>query len=329
VSSVEKLRAIIALQNHIVLAGLDAQAVMKTVVTELPRLIPAAWGALLEVCEGENMVCRAASGPYNNAIGVSVPRNESLPGLCASSGEPLYAKDIASDPRVARGAGQEMNIRSMICHPLFAADECFGVCIAASGNSDAFDADDSELLEMLASVIGASLQHAALFAQAQRVGRIDPITSLGNRRAYDEEIIRSVASAHRNGQSLTLVIFDLDDFKRVNDTFGHAAGDCVLQLFSGILEANVRAGDRIFRLGGDEFCVILPSTTKNEGMLLARRIEIALRELEIAGSRIRASAGIAELEELEDGASLSKRADVHMYHAKHKRRDTRAALQLG
>jgi diguanylate cyclase (GGDEF)-like protein len=324
----ETLRAIIALQNHIVLAGLDAQAVMNTVVTELPRLIPAASGAVLEVCEGESMVCRAASGPFTGAIGQSVPRAHSLPGLCAASGKPLHTDDTETDSRVARDHRLQLAMRSMICYPLFAADDCFGVCIAASERPRAFGPDDMELLEMLASVIGASLQHAALFAQAERVGRIDPLTSLANRRAYDEEIIRSVASAHRRGESLALVMLDLNEFKEVNDAHGHAAGDSVLQAFSRLLEENVRSGDRVFRLGGDEFCVILINAAKTEALMLLRRIETALKRLEKDGMKIAASAGIAQLEALEDGASLSKRADVHMYHAKRKE-PGQSALRLG
>ena len=152
----------------------------------------------------------------------------------------------------------------------------------------------------------------------------DDLTGLPNRRRFREELRREVASAHRHGQPLAVVLFDCDNLKAVNDTHGHAAGDEFLRHVAGIIGGRARATDTPARLAGDEFALILPHCDREEALALVQSIadELAQRPFEPApGTTIfgRASFGIAALEDDDDKHSLLRRADMLLYEAKHSR----------
>jgi diguanylate cyclase (GGDEF)-like protein len=106
----------------------------------------------------------------------------------------------------------------------------------------------------------------------------DNLTGLGNHRAFQEEIERQWATAVRHGHSLALAIVDLDDFKRVNDSRGHAVGDGLLRRAAETMTAYLRRSDRAFRIGGDEFAIIMPSTDAEHGHLAVKRVLAACLE---------------------------------------------------
>lgn len=148
----------------------------------------------------------------------------------------------------------------------------------------------------------------------------DVLTNIPNRLAYDERLTLELANYRRNKETFTLVVWDIDFFKKVNDVYGHAAGDQVLKLVASILNKNMRETDFLARYGGEEFVSILPATNNKGAQLLTDK----LREL-IASSNfhfreeavtVTVSAGFAECKENEDGESLFIRADKALYKAK-------------
>ena len=148
----------------------------------------------------------------------------------------------------------------------------------------------------------------------------DPLTSLGNHRAFHEELDRQVEASLRYGVPLSLMLIDLDEFKSVNDTRGHAGGDRILRGFGQLLSAAVRRADRAYRVGGDEFAVILPHTDLDGARIVARRIlaqalqpALRLEDLE----PVSFSAGLSSLPALADSrARLYSQADAALYAAK-------------
>jgi diguanylate cyclase (GGDEF)-like protein len=101
---------------------------------------------------------------------------------------------------------------------------------------------------------------------------LDDLTGVGNRRHLLQRLTEECARSERNGEPFALLVIDLDGFKTINDTYGHAAGDACLQHFTLMAQTRLRAGDMLARTGGDEFCIVLPASTLREGALIARRI---------------------------------------------------------
>ncbi|HMI28478.1 MAG TPA: GGDEF domain-containing protein, partial [Gaiellaceae bacterium] len=153
--------------------------------------------------------------------------------------------------------------------------------------------------------------------EARQQADLDALTGLHNRRYFHETLEREVVRAHRYGRRLALVVFDLDDFKDINDRIGHLAGDAVLAEAAERVRDVVRTADITCRVGGDEFGVILPESSLEDADQLYRRIlsAVSSRPLGAAG-KIYLSAGVAELRPEDDPVSLFQRADDALYRAK-------------
>ncbi len=310
------LRAIIALQNRIIASGLRLEAVMAAIVRELPALLTHANGAVIEIRDADAMVYRAASGPAARSIGLRLPMSASLSGLCVTTQTPLYAADVDTDDRVERDACRRLGIRSMICYPLCVEDECLGVCKAFATTPHAFTPSDMETMELVASVLAASLRNATQFEEVLSAVRIDRLTGLGNRRAFDEDIEHRIAQARRSSEALAIALIDLNNFKQLNDTFGHAAGDAALANFGEAISRNVRAGDEAYRIGGDEFCIVFPRATLENGTSLLAHVRSAIGEISVMGQPLSFSAGLAVLAPHDTATTLLERADEQMYKEK-------------
>lgn len=150
----------------------------------------------------------------------------------------------------------------------------------------------------------------------------DGLTGLANRRSAMARLEAEIAQAHRRGQPLVLLALDLDHFKRVNDAYGHAAGDRVLTEFATILRESLRLGDLGARVGGEEFVALLPQTEALAARHVAERIREQCERHEVAHDdntsiRFTISIGLASLHPGDDAAALLARADQALYRAKH------------
>ena len=155
------------------------------------------------------------------------------------------------------------------------------------------------------------------FTALSRLALTDPVTALANRRGGEEALAREVARAHRTGSPLSLVLFDIDRFKNINDRAGHAVGDRVLRGISEILSASQRGSDLAMRWGGEEFLVLLPDVGLAGARIFAERVRENVQNLAVADAgRITVSAGVSELVGDEDPAVALARADANLYRAK-------------
>lgn len=164
--------------------------------------------------------------------------------------------------------------------------------------------------------------------RAEKLASLDPLTSVANRRRFEQFISAAVDQSHANGTPLCLIMTDIDHFKKVNDTYGHAAGDRVLKEFADLLARNARKSDLVARYGGEEFAVVLPMTSMGDAFGLAERVR---RILEQQGGpnkraakefgRLTASFGVAEIRDGEPPSALIQRADQMLYEAKNKGRN--------
>ena len=184
-----------------------------------------------------------------------------------------------------------------------------------------FDLETRKLAEWVAAQAGIALENARLHEEVRRQATTDELTSLVNRRRFIEALATELDRTRMFHSPLSVVLADLDDFKRINDDYGHQGGDRALQSFGQLLREQVRDFDVAARLGGEEFAVLLPQTTAAAAAAAASRMRATLAESRIAVSdnvevRLTASFGIAESTPDQSTDELLRRADDALYAAK-------------
>ncbi len=150
----------------------------------------------------------------------------------------------------------------------------------------------------------------------------DQLTKLYNRKHFDETIEKEIQRAKRYNTALSIIVADIDFFKKVNDNYGHIAGDNILSEFASIIKNNIRATDMAFRYGGEEFVILLPNTTSQEAKLLAKKLRKILKEHTFTNPKqITCSFGISEYKDKDTKETLFKKADEALYYVKNNGRD--------
>ena len=191
------------------------------------------------------------------------------------------------------------------------------ISVFSRSAAHSFADGDRQTLEDLAERAGPAIDNARRFREARQLADLDALTGLHNRRYFHETLGREVARAHRYGRRLALVVFDLDDFKAINDRIGHLAGDSVLAEVAERVRSVVRSADIACRVGGDEFGIILPESTLVDAEQLSRRMQQAVGSRPISDvGKLGLSAGAADLRSDDTGESFFKRADDALYRAK-------------
>lgn len=183
-----------------------------------------------------------------------------------------------------------------------------------------FTAIETSDLEYLISALLYPLRNALLYRDALYAAHKDALTGISNRAALNEVLDREIDLAQRHDRSLGMIVIDIDHFKEINDTYGHATGDCLLKALAFNAEETIRLSDQIFRFGGEEFVVLLPETDIKGVKRLAERIRRNIEAMESVceGSciKITASLGIATLNYDENEEEFFTRADKALYKAK-------------
>jgi diguanylate cyclase (GGDEF)-like protein len=187
--------------------------------------------------------------------------------------------------------------------------------------SGGFDDESIELAEWLAGRASIALQNAHLHRVTRQLATTDELTQLANRRQFDEALAAEVVRAERFRDPVAVVAADLDNFKEINDRFGHDVGDLVLRAFAAAIRTNVRDVDLPARYGGEEFTVLLPATDAEGGRQLAERLRAAVEELSLDSGGggivpVRSSFGVASYPAEPSAAALMRAADRALYRAK-------------
>ncbi|MDX6697765.1 MAG: hypothetical protein QOE65_1162 [Solirubrobacteraceae bacterium] len=237
-------------------------------------------------------------------------------------GEPIRAAE-AESMATGRPAERRNDDVSVLVHPLRPDDGAVQGLVSIARRGDAFSPDERELFHYLAAQASVSMENVDLHELVQRQAVTDELTGLFNHRRFQEVVASEVERARRFEQPVGLVMLDIDNFKSVNDTYGHQQGDVVLREVSGVLRANSRDIDEPARYGGEELAVALPQTDLEGTYLLAERVRTAIEALAVprvdgrGTLSVTASFGVAALPETaDDKQSLIAAADAALYRAK-------------
>ena len=191
------------------------------------------------------------------------------------------------------------------------------LAVYSRDQSRRFDDEDVRRLEELTDRAAPAIENARKFREARQLADLDALTGLHNRRYFHETLARECARAHRYSRRLALIVFDVDDFKDVNDQVGHLAGDAVLAEAAERVREVIRIADIPCRVGGDEFAMIMPESGVDQAQQLFARLQTAISSRPIGqASRLEISAGVAELKPEDDSISFFERADQALYRAK-------------
>jgi diguanylate cyclase (GGDEF)-like protein len=309
------LLEIIRTQNEIAASSLDLQTVMELVV-QRARVLTGSDAAVIELAEGEEMVYHVVAGTATGHEGMRLRIETSLSGLCVRLGETLHCEDASRDDRVDAEACRLVGAMSMICVPLVYHGQATGALKVYDSRPALFGPRDVRTLDLLSGIIAAHMSHARFFQEILHQSRHDPLTGLQNRRALEERLADELARVRRRGGELAVCALDLDRFKRVNDTYGHATGDLVLRAVGGHLGA-LRTEDGAYRLGGDEFALVLVDATRDGAESVLRRLATRLQADRFCRG-VGLSWGLAAHEPGDGPTSILARADEALYRAKHR-----------
>lgn len=234
-------------------------------------------------------------------------------GIGAVGRAARYGRAIPLDER--RAAQVDDEPLQGVAIPMVIGAQVTGVLTLEAADGAFLDLD---LLDALILQGSTALQAARLHGEVEERSRRDALTGLANRRQFDEDLASNVARAARYGRPLSLAMIDLDHFKRINDTYGHARGDEVLQDVAGLLQREIREADAAYRYGGEELCILMPETDVATAVTLAERLRARVAESFgwAVDAPVSLSAGIAELGQRREGAWLVGAADRALYAAK-------------
>ncbi len=265
--------------------GLSAAKTIKEVMNQVMEKIgetfaPLNWSLLLKDDETGDLTFKLVVGPSSEKLlGTQVPKGEGIAGWIAENGQAVLVEDVRGDPRFSDKYDMLTGFRteSIIGVPLKESDKVIGVIELINRlNHEPFTPADLKLLSTIANYAAIAIEKVYYLSALKNLAYIDPLTGVFNRRRFEKQLQEDIDRSKRYGYDLSLLLIDIDDFKSINDSFGHAAGDQVLQTLAAVLKRSVRKTDIVARIGGDEFIILLPHTKLDQAENARQRI---LKEL--------------------------------------------------
>jgi len=314
-----------------VTASLKVEDVLEFAVSETSGLIDADVVHIATLLGGEGgLRIVAEHGQVTDGfLGLEIKEGQGVGGRVMAERAVFQTEDYCADVRLVNPhdvALRAEGLRTVIGLPLFNRNRVVGVFYAARRQPRLFHPQEITILEMLASQIAVALENARLYEDVRQESIHDPLTGIFNRRLLEQRLREEERRAARHGRPLSLLMVDVDDFKRYNDTQGHAEGDKLLKALVAAMADALRTTDVLARYGGEEFVVLLPETDLPEAIRAGERLLEAVRDrCAFQGddvSAVTVSVGVAAYGDgRPEGPSLIERADAAMYRAKQQGKD--------
>ena len=321
-------------------SSLQLDQVLRTIMEKIDEFLrPDTWSLLLVDEARQDLYFELAVGKGAPALkDVRIKMGQGIAGWVAQHGEAVIVPDVSRDTRFFSKVDEKTKVetRSIVAVPVRFRDHCLGVielvnCIGPDG----FHERDLALLEALADFAAIALENARTVKRIHELTITDDCTNLYNARHLNFILETEIYRSQRYGYEFSILFIDLDYFKRVNDSYGHLMGSKLLAEIGQAVKTHCRLIDFAFRYGGDEFVVLLPQTSKENAIVVGRRLHKLIREMtwlkaEHLDVRITPSVGVAAYPtDSRTKVELLHLADEAMYMVKNSTRDGVAATHMG
>ena len=320
-------------------SSLNLDSVLQTIMEKMAEYFrPDTW-SLLMVDEGtDELYFAIAVGDASDSLkSVRLKMGEGIAGWVAKHGEQLIVPDVYTDPRFAKRIDDMTKLRthSMICVPLRVKHRTLGVIQLINCVLDNFGDRELFFLQAICDYAAIAIENARSVERIQELTITDDCTGLYNARNIYKTLESEFYLSSRFGHEFSVIFIDLDHFKRVNDTHGHLIGSKLLAEIGYFIKSHLRLIDYAFLYGGDEFVILLPQTSKDAALIVARRLLESMRETEFLKQEtlnlnVRASLGLATYpDDAKSAHEIIRQADEMMYSVKNSTRDNIAVAQQG
>lgn len=316
----------------------DLAKVVQIAVAELPALLGVRTISIyLYDYTNNELLLQGHNHPHEIATRISVHLpGKTLMELAIQKREIIHVTDIEEFERqhglsLSRPFAGSYATKSCVVVPLVVGEEKSRHVTGVINFADKVDGEffnevnDLPLIRQVTSFLGVVLRNCRLFAEIQEQARQDALTRLANYRAFHEALQAEVGRARRYRRPLSVIMLDVDDFKRINDEHGHQAGDAILQHLAKLIKKSVRREDLPARYGGDEIVIVLPETDRDGALCVANRMRGLARatplKLNTKTIPVTLSIGIAEFKPEMTLSEFIHAADAALYDAKHKGKD--------
>ncbi len=285
---------------------------------------PANWSILLRDRETGDLRFTLITGSAVDSLrSTVVPKGKGIAGWIAENGMPLIVEDVSRDSRFDDSYDKiaEFETRSIIGVPLKTETEVFGVIeLVNTLEERPFTPLDLKFLTTIAEFGAIAIEKAYYLSALHRISSRDSLTGLLNRRSFERLYRRERDRLERTGRNFSVLLIDMDEFKAINDRWGHTEGDRALRTVAAILKKHTRKIDILARFGGDEFVVLLPETSQQQSQQIVKRIRnaIAYASREVAYTL---SVSIGVREAAGDEADPLGLADQLMYEEKRRKQE--------
>ncbi len=315
-------------------SSVNLEGILNAIMQQMTRFFaPQAWSLLILDEATQQLYYGVISGGDTETLRRKrVALGEGIPGWVAQHGEPMILNSPTQDQETPdQMPAGVTRVDSIVCLPLRVRNRTLGVLQMINCHPDEMRSDQIFFLHALCDYAAIAIQNARAFEQIHQLTITDDCTGLYNSRHLYERLEHTLARSARSGKPVGLVFFDLDNFKRVNDTHGHLNGTRLLAEVGAIVKRSLGLIDTGYRYGGDEFVILMPHQGKQRAVELAHRLRKNLAATQFLTNvgvnvSLRASFGVASApEDGTDVHAIIRAADLAMYQVKNTTRDSVAA----